>query len=55
MSQFIIDCLDRTMSLRDVATKYNITLDDVMEKYHEERAKYTDAEIDEVMKRVYYL
>lgn len=55
MSQFIIDCLDRKMSLRDVATKYGITLDEVMDKYHEERSKYTDDEIDEVMKRVYYL
>lgn len=55
MSQFIIDCLDRKMNLRDVATKYGITLDEVMDKYHEERSKYTDAEIDEVMKRVYYL
>lgn len=53
--EFIRDCLSRKMTLRDVATKYGITLDEVMEKYHQERAKYTDEEIVQVMNDVYYL
>lgn len=52
--EFIKDCLSRKMSLRDVATKYVITLDDVMDKYHEERSKFTDEEIEQIMKEVYY-
>lgn len=51
---FIKDCLNRNMTLREVARKYNITLDEVMDKYHEERGKYTDADIEEVMMNVYY-
>lgn len=54
MSQFIIDCLSRKMSLRAVATKYSITLDEVMERYHEERSKYSDKEIEVIMSEVYY-
>lgn len=53
--EFIKDCLSRKMSLRDVATKHGITLDEVMEKYHQERVKYTDDEIAKVMNDVYYL
>lgn len=53
--EFIKDCLSRKMSLREVANKWGITLDEVMDKYHEERSKYTDEEIEEVMKDVYYL
>ena len=52
--EFIKDCLSRKMSLRSVATKYNITLDEVMDRYHEERSKYSDAEIEAIMNEVYY-
>lgn len=51
---FIKDCLNRKLTLREVANKWGITLDDVMDKYHEERSKYTDDEIEEVMRDVYY-
>lgn len=51
---FIKDCLNRKLTLREVAKKWGITLDDVMDKYHEERSKYTDDEIEEVMNEVYY-
>lgn len=51
---FIKDCLNRKLTLREVANKWGITLDDVMDKYHEERSKYTDDEIEEVMRNVYY-
>lgn len=53
--EFITNCLNRKMTLREVASKWNITLDEVMDKYHEERSKYTDEEIEEVLKSVYYL
>lgn len=53
--EFIKDCLNRKLTLREVASKWNITLDDVIDKYHEERSKYTDEEIEEVMRDVYYL
>lgn len=52
--EFIKDCLSRHMSLRDVATKWGITLNDVLTKYHEEREKYTDAEIEAIINEVYY-
>lgn len=52
--EFIKDCLSRHMSLRAVATKWGITLNDVITKYHEEREKYTDAEIEEIINEVYY-
>ena len=42
------------MSLRDVATKYGITLDDVLDRYCQERSKFTDAEIEAIMYEVYY-
>ena len=52
--EFIKDCLSRKMSLRDVATKYGITLDDVLDRYCRERSKFTDAEIEAIMYEVYY-
>lgn len=53
--EFIKDCLNRKLTLREVASKWNITLDDIMDKYHEERAKFTDEEIEQFMNEVYYL
>lgn len=46
-----------TYQLRVEGTKFYIgafTLDDVITKYHEEREKYTDAEIEAVINEVYY-
>lgn len=51
---FIKDCLSRRMSLRDIAVKWNIDIDDVLTKYLEEKAKYTQDEINQVMEEVYY-
>lgn len=51
---FIKDCLNRKLTLREVANKWGITLDGVMDKYHEERSKYTDDEIEEIMNEVFY-
>ncbi len=52
--EFIKDCLSRNMSLRAVANKWGITINDVIQKYHEEREKYTDAEIEAIVNEVYY-
>lgn len=53
--EFIRDCLSRNMSLRDVATKYDITLDEVMDRFRRERSKFTDEEIEKVIEDAYYL
>nr|DAG43688.1 MAG TPA: Translation initiation factor IF-2, N-terminal region [Caudoviricetes sp.] len=52
--EFVKDCLSKKMSLREVATKWNIKLDDVMDKYHEERSKLTDEQVERIMNEVYY-
>ena len=52
--EFIKDCLSRKMSLRDVATKYGISLDEVLGKYHQERAKLSEQQINQIMNEVYY-
>lgn len=52
--EFITDCLNRKMTLREVASKWGITLDEVMDKYHEERSKCSEQEIEVIMNEVYY-
>lgn len=52
--EFIMDILSRSMSLKQVCQKYGIAMNDVLERYHQERAKFTDEEIEEVMQNVYY-
>lgn len=52
--EFIKDCLSREMSLRNVATKWGITRDEIMDKYHQERAKLTDEQVERIMCDVYY-
>lgn len=54
MSNFVKDALSREMSLKQVCQKYNVAIDDVLERYHTERAKYTDDEIQQIMNEVYY-
>lgn len=51
---FVRDALDRSMSLRDVATKYHIPLDKVFDEYESRRKMYNYCEIVNVMKEVYY-
>jgi hypothetical protein len=51
---FIKDILSRDMSMKQVCKKYNVAMDDILERYHEERSKYTDDEIEEIMSEVYY-
>lgn len=52
--EFVKDCLSRKMTLREVSNKWGITLDDIMDKYHEERSKLTDEQVERVMNEVYY-
>lgn len=52
--EFIKDVLNRSMSLKQVCQKYDITMDDILERYHQERAKFTDEQIEVIMNEVYY-
>lgn len=54
MDNFIRDCISRELSLKDVAEKYQIDLSDILNKYKTARLNYTDGEINEIMKEVYY-
>ena len=54
MNEFMRDCLSRTMSLNDVAIKYDIELEDVLPTYMAYKEKYEQEEIDNIMEEVYY-
>lgn len=54
MSNFVKDVLSREISLKQVCQKCNVAMDDVLERYHMERAKYTEDEIQQIMNEVYY-
>lgn len=44
--EFVKDCLE--MSLEEVATKYGMTVSQVLERYGIERNNFTDKEINEM-------
>nr|DAX87346.1 MAG TPA: Translation initiation factor IF-2, N-terminal region [Caudoviricetes sp.] len=52
--EFIKDVLSRKMSLKQVCKKYDITIDDILERYQQERSKFTDEQIEVIMNEVYY-
>jgi hypothetical protein len=52
--EFIKDVLSRKMSLKQVCKKYDITIDDILERYQQERSKFTDEQIEVIMDEVYY-
>lgn len=52
--EFIKDVLSREMSLKQVCKKYDIAMGDILERYHQERAKFTDEQIEVIMNEVYY-
>lgn len=54
MDNFVRDCLDKRMSLYDIARKWNMEVDEVFDRYIEEKKAYTKAELDQIMKEVYY-
>lgn len=51
---FIIDCLDRNMSLKEISIKHNIPMDAIFDVYEEKRKLYNFTEIQNIMKEVYY-
>lgn len=51
---FIIACLSRFFNLKWISKTFNIDMNDMLEKYRKERAKYTDEEIESMMQEVYY-
>ena len=51
---FVKDCLDKTMSLKDVATKHNIPIDKIFDEYQARRKMYNFTEIQNIMSEVYY-
>lgn len=52
--EFIKDILSREMSLKQVCQKYDIDMNDILERYHQERAKFTDEQIEVITNEVYY-
>lgn len=52
--EFIKDVLSRKMSLKQVCKKYDIAMDDILERYYQERAKFTDEQIEQIVSEVYY-
>lgn len=51
---FVRDILSRDMSMKQVCKKYNVATDDVLERYHVERAKLSEEEVQRIMNEVYY-
>lgn len=51
---FIIDCLDRNMSLKEISVKHHIPMDAIFDVYEEKRKLYNFTEIQNIMKEVYY-
>ena len=45
MNEFIKDCLNVTMTLQDIATKWGMTIDELVERYNQ----YSDADIKQVI------
>lgn len=54
MSNFVRDILSRDMSMKQVCKKYNVAMDDVLERYHIERDKLSKEEVQQIMNEVYY-
>lgn len=52
--EFIRDCLSRNMTMLQVATKWCIDVCEIIDHYNEERAKFTDEQIEVIMNEVYY-
>ena len=49
---FIIDCLSRNMSLRDIEKKYHIA--DVLDEYQKHKQLYSQEEVNKIMEVVYH-
>lgn len=51
---FVRDMLNREYSLKDASTKYGIPEEDLLDEFLKQKKQYTKAEIDQIMKEVYY-
>lgn len=51
---FVRDMLNREYSLKFVSTKYNIPEEDLLDEFMKQKRQYTKAEIEQIMKEVYY-
>lgn len=51
---FIIACLSRFFNIKWICKTFNVDMNNLLEKYHEERARYTDKEIESMLQEVYY-
>lgn len=51
---FVRDMLNREYSLKYVSTKYNIPEEDLLEEFMIQKRQYTKAEMEQIMKEVYY-
>lgn len=52
--EFIKDCLSRSMSMLDIAIKYDIDIEEILPTYMTYKEAYTQEELDNIMKEVYY-
>lgn len=50
--EFLKDCMGRKMSIRDIEKKYGVT--DVLERYLEVKALYSQEEIDKMFEGEFY-
>lgn len=51
---FVRDMLNREYSLRYVSTKYNIAEEELLDEFLRQKKQFTKAEIEQIMKEVYY-
>lgn len=51
---FIIACLSRFFNIKWICKTFNVDMNNLLDKYREERARYTDKEIESMLKEVYY-
>lgn len=52
--EFIKDCVSNSMSLKDIGEKYGIPKDEVYDVFMEERKKYSESDITQIIYEVYY-
>ena len=51
---FVRDMLNRKYSLKDLSTKYNMPEEELLDEFLRQKKQYTKAEIDQIMREVYY-
>ena len=51
---FIIWCLSKFFNLKQISDTFNISVDNIFNKYVEEKKKYSQEQINDIMEDVYY-